>query len=96
MELDLIPCRAQGCLSLGGLDITVTDLEAGTSVGLTPPGGLRTGTEGWDHLWYDLGPWAGRRVAVTIRLARPAGADETQALLDNVAVGGIGPGKDTS
>jgi hypothetical protein len=86
-------CDQGGCVHADRIDVIVEDLSAAGQPPtlVTPPDGLREPIPEWGHLWYDLAPWAGRRVRLTVALHQTDGIDPSVLLLDNVAVGMASP-----
>jgi hypothetical protein len=82
-------CGGGRCSRLDRIEVIVVELESPDLPAhyLTGLDGLREPTERWTHLWYDLSPWAGKRVRVMLNLYQPDATDPSRAWFDNVAVG---------
>ena len=72
------------------MDLDEPDLPA---TYLTGDAGIRGPSGGWTHLWFDVSPWAGRRVRIVLNLYQPDADDPSRVWLDNVSVGRAEPGQ---
>jgi hypothetical protein len=86
-------CQDGTCDQVDRLEVRVVDLAdpSGRVSHLTGRDGLVDETVGWEHVWFDLTPWAGQSVRIEVGVTTAERESPGRAWLDNVAVGGGAP-----
>jgi hypothetical protein len=89
-RLDTRPvCAGGACRYPDRLEVIVVSLQdpALPATYLTAPDGITRPTAGWQHVWFDLGPWSGQQVRLLVNLYQSDAVDPSRAWVDNVAIG---------
>jgi hypothetical protein len=100
-RLDTPPvCDSEGCDYVDKLEVLVveTDSPGGRVSHLTGRDGIRSPTEGWEHVWFDMSPWSGKQVRLELAFQMSLRADPGTAWLDNIAIGAtdVSPGSEAA